>query len=65
MGAWIGCVPEDVLVFGPEYRPVPLETHVLSAGDERDNYFLFERRLKFQVANVIQRHASGRPTLGM
>ena len=56
---WLGCGERDVMVFGPEYRPVPLETHVQSAGDERNNYFLFERALRYKVPKIISKHAEG------
>ncbi len=49
-------------VFGEEFRPVPLEKHVLAYFDGK-NEFLFSESLFRRLPGVVSRFSDGRPTL--
>ncbi|KAJ2635414.1 ATP-dependent DNA helicase MER3 [Coemansia sp. RSA 1286] len=55
-------VPARALVFGEEYRPVPLSKTVLGFPCN-SAYFQFQRNLDFRLPEVINRHCSGKATL--
>ncbi|KAJ1972560.1 ATP-dependent DNA helicase MER3 [Dimargaris xerosporica] len=52
-----------VKAFGDEYRPVPLFRHVIGFESSGDNYFLFEKRLDYQLPDIIAQYANGKPAL--
>ncbi|KAJ1980321.1 ATP-dependent DNA helicase MER3 [Dimargaris xerosporica] len=52
-----------VKAFGDEYRPVPLLRHVIGFESSGDNYFLFEKRLDYQLPDIIAQYANGKPAL--
>lgn len=56
---WLGAEPR---IFGEEYRPVPLQTHV-RGFPPANNDFLFEKRLTPHLSSTIQQYSDGRPTL--
>lgn len=62
IGEWLGAPAENVLVFGPEHRPVPLRTIVRPISSKK-NEFLFQEGLNSQVPAIVRQYASGRGTL--
>ncbi|KAJ1717853.1 ATP-dependent DNA helicase MER3, partial [Coemansia biformis] len=61
-GIAVGSVPAKTLVFGDEYRPVPLSKTVL--GFECNAaYYKFQRNLDFKLPGIINTHCPGSPTL--
>ncbi|KAF0714949.1 hypothetical protein AaE_011450 [Aphanomyces astaci] len=62
IGAWLGCSPDMVFEFGPQYRPVPLELHVLGFKSF-GNDFLFEKNLDQKVPDVLHKYSKGKPSL--
>lgn len=62
LSEWLGV--SSPLIFGAEFRPVPLQTIVQCyPKNENFNEFLFDKRLTNHLGGVIQQHSSGRPTL--
>ncbi|KAA0148202.1 hypothetical protein FNF29_06861 [Cafeteria roenbergensis] len=59
---WLRVAPGDMHVFGEEFRPVPLEKHVLAYFDGK-NEFLFSESLFRRLPGVVSRFSDGRPTL--
>ena len=59
---WLAIPPTGIRIFGPEHRPVPLETHVIGYAGKK-NAFLFERDLRFKLYDVIAQYHGGRPSL--
>ena len=39
VGLWLGAVPENIVSFGPEFRPVPLTTHVVGLSPTTNEFF--------------------------
>lgn len=62
VATWLGAGPEGTFVFGEEFRPVKLQTHVRSFRDA-NNDFLFNKFLKQHVFGVIQEFYRGKQTL--
>ena len=61
---WIGA--HEAYVFDDSYRPVPLTVHVVGLGfvkNEGKDQFHFWQRLDREVANIIHKFSSNRPTI--
>jgi len=65
LGKWLGApVPEGVLIFGPAFRPVPLDIVVEGYGGTwRQNDFMFERTLDQYIPKILEQHSQGKPSL--
>jgi ATP-dependent DNA helicase HFM1/MER3 len=64
LSEWLGV--SSPLIFGEEFRPVPLQTIVQTYPRNqggKDNEFLFDKRLTHHLGGIIQQHSGGRPTL--
>ncbi|ETW04615.1 hypothetical protein H310_03810, partial [Aphanomyces invadans] len=62
IGTWIGCKQDMIFEFGPQYRPVPLELHVLGFKSFGNDY-LFETQLDQKVPDVLTKYSNGKPAL--
>ena len=62
IGNWLLCKKENVRVFGEEYRPVKLTTHVLAFPQGKSEY-LFNQNLKYKLFDTILAYFNKRPTL--
>mmetsp|Transcript_7844 Transcript_7844/g.29349 ORF Transcript_7844/g.29349 Transcript_7844/m.29349 type:complete len:1296 (-) Transcript_7844:2953-6840(-) len=64
IGDWLGCSPGHRFAFGEEYRPVPLETHVIGYPlAENQNMFVFQRNLSSKLLDIIIQYSEDKPTL--
>lgn len=59
---WLGVKSQFIKVFNEEYRPVPLEKHVLGYNRSKSE-FLFEKSLNYRLLDIIRKFAEKKPTL--
>ena len=62
-GTWLQCDGTSIHYFGNEFRPIPLQTHVLSYPLNGKNTFMFEKTLNAKVADVVNNYSNGNQTL--
>lgn len=63
IASWLGAdLSFGCFCFDETYRPVKLETHVIGFPSSK-NSFLFNRNLKFRVAEIVREYSSRRPSL--
>ncbi|GBG26627.1 ATP-dependent DNA helicase MER3-like [Hondaea fermentalgiana] len=64
LARWLGApIPRGLLVFGPEFRPCPLVTHVEAFGSSRQNEYLLEREMDQHVGRLLARFAEQKASL--
>lgn len=67
IASWLGAPfgPAEALVFGEEYRPVPLQKFVYGYihNQEKGGEFKFDNSLNYKLQEILNNHAEGRPTL--
>ncbi|KAF0686338.1 Aste57867_21840 [Aphanomyces stellatus] len=62
IGSWFGCSSDMIFEFGPEFRPVPLDVHVL-AMKSPGNEFQFEKSMDHKVPEILTKYSNGKPSL--
>lgn len=64
LARWLGApVPRGVLIFGPEFRPCPLETRVYTYGSPRQNEFTLHREMNSHIHTLIAQYSQGKPAM--
>jgi hypothetical protein len=54
----------EAFAFDASYRPVPLSIHVVSCGEMiPQKEFMFNKKINYQVPNVIKQFSKGKPTI--
>ena len=61
LSEWLGV--SSPMIFGAEFRPVPLRTIVQPYPKGSTSEFLFDKRLTHHLSSTIQQYSDGRPTL--
>lgn len=62
IGEWIEAKPSYVFHFGEEYRPIPLDIHVLGYRSSK-NDFMFDKSLNYKLQDVINTYSDSKPTI--
>lgn len=62
IGEWIEAKPSYVFHFGEEYRPIPLDIHVLGYRSSK-NDFMFDKSLNYKLQDVISTYSDSKPTI--
>ncbi len=62
-GTWLHCDGTSIHYFGNEFRPIPLQTHVISYPLNGKNTFMFEKTLNAKVVDVVNKYSNGNQTL--
>ena len=52
LSEWLEC--ESSFSFGPDYRPVQLDTHVVGFNENGKNGFMFEKSLNYKVRTITR-----------
>lgn len=59
---WLGVKSQFIKKFNEDYRPVPLEKHVLGYNRSKSE-FLFEKSLNYRLLDIIRKFSEKKPTL--